>query len=131
MKITLSNGTEFEALGVHGRSMNYQGTQRDSLVFMFNPDDYSLNDIVNAFNEENCSAITLEDSNGGTYLHENYTIRIEAGIGYKEMVKSGSVSSNDTTQAVYVRMAQTTLTERKLMSQQDVLDALVVQALEG
>lgn len=131
MKITLSNGTEFEALGVHGRSMNYQGTQRDSLVFLFDPEAHSLTDIVNAFNEENCSAITLEDGNGNTYLHENYTIRIEAGIGYKEMVKSGSVSTNDTTQAVYVRMAQTTLAERKLLSQQEVLDVLVAQALEG
>lgn len=130
MKITLSNGTEFEALGVHGRSMNYQGVQRDSLVFMFNPDDYSLNDIVNAFNEENCPSIALEDGDGNVYLHENYTIRIEAGIGYKEMVKSGSVSTNDTAQTVYVRMAQTTLTERKLMNQQEVLEALVVAALE-
>lgn len=131
MKITLSNGMELEALGVHGRSINYQGTQRDSLIFMFDPDSYSLNDITNAFSEENCSAITLEDGNGNVYVHENYIIRIEAGIGLKEVIKSGGVSNDNTSQSVYVRMAQTTLTERKLMNQQEVIDALVAQALEG
>lgn len=131
MKITLSNGAELKTLGVHGRTINYQGTQRDCLIFMFDPDEYPLNDIVSAFNEGNCSSITLKDDAGNVYVHENYTIRIEAGIGFKEMVKSGSVSNNDTSQTVYVRMAQTTLAERKLMNQQEVIDALVAQVLEG
>lgn len=131
MKITLSNGKVFETLGVHGRSMLYQGVQRDSLIFMFDPEKVTMEDVIQSFTEDNCLAITITDDEGNVFVHENYTIRIEAGIGYKEMVTSGSVSGMDESKSVYVRMAQTTLAERTIQQQQDTIDALVIAVLEG
>lgn len=131
MKVTLADGKNFEVLGVHGRSINYQGVTRDSLVFLFEPEKVSLDTVLEAFNESTCSSLAITDDEGNTFIHEHYTLRIEAGIGCKDMVMSGGVSGNDTEQSVYVRMAQTTLSERTILQQQDTIDALVVALLEG
>ena len=44
MKVILSNGKEIETRGVHGRSIMYQGVQRDSLIFLFDAEQESLSD---------------------------------------------------------------------------------------
>ena len=131
MKIVLSNGKEFEALGVHGRPLNYQGVMRDSLIVLFDPEKVSVEEIMKEFTEANCSAITIDENDGNIFVHENYTIRIEVGCGYKEMVTSGGISGNDVSQCSYVRMAQTTLSERTIQKQQEIIDTLVVAVLEG
>lgn len=131
MKVTLTDGKVFQILGVHGKTMNYQGVTRDSLIFLFDPDKVSLDSVLEAFTEKACSSIAITDDDGNTFFHEDYTIRIEAGTGYKEMIMTGGVASTDTDQTVYVRMAQTTLTERTIQQQQDTIDALVVAVLEG
>lgn len=131
MKIVLSNGKELEALGVHGRSLNYQGVMRDSLIFLFDPAVVSVEDAMADFTEDACSVITIVEEDGSMFFHENYTVRIEAGCGYKEMITSGGVSGNDVSQSTYVRMAQTTLSERTLQQQQETIDALIVAVLEG
>ena len=128
MKIKLTDGTELNALGVHGRTINYQGVQRDSLIFLFDPQAITLEQVCTAFVAENCQSITIEDSSG-TYIHENYTIRVEVGCGYKDMALTGGVG-NDMTQCVYVRMAQSTLAEREIQQQQEIIDMLLVAALE-
>lgn len=131
MKVTLTDGKVFQILGAHGRTINYQGVQRDVLTFMFDPEKVSLDDVLEAFTETACSSLAITDDEGNTFFHEYYTIRVEAGIGYKDMVVSGGTSTAETAQTVFVKMAQTTLTERTIQQQQDTIDALVVAVLEG
>ena len=131
MKVTLSNGKELEALGVHGRSISYQGVQRDSLIFLFEIENESLSDALEDFTAENCGSITLTNDDKEQFIHEHYTIRTELGYGFKDFVLTGGISGKDDTKVVYVRMAQTTLLERTVESQQEAIDNLIVAALEG
>lgn len=129
MEIKLSNGAQLNALGVHGRKVNYQGVQRDCLIILIDPQTVTVEQVCAAFTEENCRSIEIADSDG-TYIHEHYTIRVEVGQGYKDMALTGGVSGNDMTQVVYVRMAQSTLAEREIQQQREVIDQLIVSALE-
>jgi hypothetical protein len=129
MTITLANGTTLEGKGVHGRTLSYQGVQRDSLIFLFDPDQLSIAQAADVFTEENCRQITLTNESG-TYLHEHYTVRMEIGQGYQDMALTGSVSGNNLDQVTYVRMAQSTATERLLQEQQRAIDYLLVAALQ-
>ncbi len=129
MNVKLADGKEFKALGVQGRNTYYQGVSRDCLIFLFDPEAVSYAEVCADFTESNCAAIEVSDDNG-KYLHENYTIRIETGEGLISYVLEGSVGQ-DTRECVFVKMAQSTLTERKILEQQAVIDALVVSALEG
>jgi len=128
VKIKLTDGTELEALGVHGRNVYYQGVGRDCLIFLFEP-TVGLDSVRSAFTAGNCQSIEVSDDKGA-YIHENYTLRIELGEGFISHVLEGSVGQ-DTRQCVYVKIAQTTLAERQLQEQQAAIDALVVAALEG
>lgn len=130
MKITFANGAELPVLGVHGRVVTHNGVQRDSLLIMMSPDAVTLEQALAAFSEDACGTIWLTDADG-TYVHEHYTIRLEAGQGYKDYALTGGVNTNDPAQCVYVRMARSTLAERQLQSQQESIDALLVAALEG
>ncbi len=129
MNVKLADGKEFEVLGVHGRNMYYQGVSRDCLIFLFDPEAVSYAEARELFTENNCTAIEVSDGNG-VYLHENYTMRIETGEGFISHILDGSVGQ-DTRKCVFVKMAQSTLTERKILEQQAAIDALVVAALEG
>ncbi len=129
MKVKLADGRELEALGVHGRNTYYQGVSRDCLIFLFDPETVSYAEAREKFTESNCAAIEVSDDNR-TYLYENYTMRIEMGEGIKSHVIEGSVGQ-DTSKCVFVKMAQSTLAERKILEQQAAIDALVAAALEG
>jgi len=127
--VKLADNTELEALGVHGRNVYYQGVGRDCLIFLFAPETVNLDAVRSKFTPENCACIEVSDGSG-TYVYENYTIRVELGEGYVSHVLEGNVGQ-DTKQCVYVKMAQSTPAERKILEQQAAIDALVVAALEG
>lgn len=70
------------------------------------------------------------------FVHEHYTIRAGFGCGLKEPVIYGGIGYGDNIgeppEVVnWVKMLQSTLAERSIESQQEVLDALVVEALSG
>lgn len=130
MKVTLTNGETLQVQGIHGRNVNYQGVQRDSLIFLFHPETVPLEKALTAFTPERCALVTVEDDNGETFIHENYTIRLEAGIGYRDMILAGGVDGQTMELSVYVRMAQSTLAERMLQNQQEAIDALLIAALQ-
>lgn len=134
MTLTFQDGTSLPVLGVHGRTMNYEGVFRDSLLFLMDPEEVSLQTVIEAFTPERCKILQLTDKTGQrqeTFIHENYTLRVEAGQGSKDYAVSGSVTEIEQTPVVYVRMVQSTLTERTLLQQQELLDALIVASLEG
>ena len=135
MKVVLANGTEVAITGVHAQQVTYQGVLRDCLIFLFEPETIGADAVSNLFCANNCSVIKIEDDEG-EYLHSNYTIQLEAGRGYKDIALYGTMAGseqagNAMSQRVYVKMAQSTLAERKLEQQQEVLDALLVAQLEG
>ncbi len=129
MQVKLSDGAELEVIGVHGRNVFYQGVSRDCLIFLFDAETVLLETVRAWFTTENSAVITIVDANR-TYVHENYTIRIEAGEGYISHVLDEAVGQ-DLRQCVFVKMAQSTLAERELLEQRAAIDALVVSALEG
>lgn len=134
MEITLSNGKKFKALGAIGRPMQYQGVYRDTITFTFSLDDENLSDIVDSFTSEACNRIQIND-NDNVFIHEHYSIRISAGVGHKSVVTETPIGgTNDidpTPHVIYVRMAQTTLTERLIQGQQETIDSLLISSLEG
>lgn len=131
MKVTLASGKSFEVEGVHGRSINYQGVVRDSLIFIFDPKTTTIEEVLSEFNAEACSTVVLKSEDGSSHIHEDYTIRIEVGCGYKDMILSGGTVGKNLDQSIYVRMAQTTLAERSIQQQQEIIDSLIVALLEG
>ena len=134
MTLTLKDGTTLPLLGVHGRTMNYEGVLRDSLLFLMDPEKISLEQAMEALTPGQCAEIRLMDETDRrqeVFVHEHYTIRVEVGQGCKDFALSGSVTELEQVPAVYVRMAQSTQAERQLQAQQETLDALVVSALEG
>lgn len=134
MTVTFQDGTSLPLLGVHGRPVNYEGVQRDSLLFLMDPERVPIQAAMEAFTPENCQAVTLAAEDGAhpeAFVHENYTIRVEVGQGSRDYALSGSVTELKQIPAVYVRMARSTLAERTLQAQQEILDSLVVAALES
>jgi len=135
MTVTLSNGEQLRCLGVHGGPLTYQGVTRDCLTFLFDPGEISVEQLLAKFTAENCAAIILTDGTDGettSAVHEHYTIRVGAGVGYKDLVCRGMSGTEirDEQLTAYVSMAQRTLSERMLMEQRNAVDALIVSALE-
>lgn len=134
MTLTFKDGTTLPLLGVHGRTMNYEGVLRDSLLFLMDPEKVSLETALETFTPERCAAIHLMDETDRrqeVFVHEHYTIRVEVGQGCKDFALSGSVTELEHVPAVYVRMARSTQAERQMQAQQEALDALLVSVLEG
>lgn len=155
MQIEFNNGSILECLGVHSNQSTYQGVVRDCYTFLFDPEKVSLAEIEQQFTAENCERLALlidkEVSETATdeesaetqvvtktvteeFVHEHYTMRVGYGYGLKEMAVSGGMGygGNITEQLEpvnWVKMLQSTLAERSIESQQEVLDALVVEAL--
>ncbi len=155
MQIEFNNGKILECLGVHSNQSTYQGVVRDCYTFLFDPEKVSLTEIEQQFTAENCGRLVLLTDNeiSGTitneetaetqvvtktvteqFVHEHYTMRVGYGYGLKEMAVSGGMgyggNITEAPEAVnWVKMLQTTLAERSIESQQEVLDALVVEAL--
>lgn len=135
MTVTLSNGERLNFLGVHGGPITYQGVIRDCLTFLFDPEEMSVEQLLEKFTAENCKAVRLldeTDENAREAVHENYTIRTGAGVGMRDLARRGGYGSSvtDEQQTAYVSMAQSALAERMLLSQQEAVDALIVSALE-
>lgn len=128
MTVKLKNGDQFSCLGVHGGKVMYQGVNRDSLTFLFE-ENTNVEEISTAFSSENMQTISLLDSDGGENVHENYTIRVNCGKGRKDSVLGYGIE--DDTMIVWVTMAQSTVSERLVLEQQQILDMLIVSALEG
>lgn len=135
MIIRLINGTELDAYAVHGSTTMFQGVQRDSMTFLFDPEKVSLQTVAEQFTDGNTKAIQITDDEGNQYVHENYTIRSGMGVSMEDQIAnggfanaiSGLIQKNDP--RVWVTMLQSTLAERTIQNQQEIIDALLVQSL--
>lgn len=132
MQIKMTNGNILDCVGVHGWPIEYQGVKRDSLTFLFN-ENQSIDYLNDVFSPEKCKDITII-SDSGEDIHSNYTIRIGMGKGYKNIALANTYSigssEEDMKKYCWVQMAQTSLTERELQNQSDILELLLISELE-
>ena len=154
MIIKLKNGDCFKCLEVRAITMTYQGVIRDGLIILFRPEDISLNELEQKFTTENCQRMVVMNESevnettiaaendmetnivktvAEEYVSEDFTIRVGFGFGYKRYVFDDMPYSVNTTEPPepvnWIKLLQTSLTERSIQNQQEVLDALVVEAL--
>lgn len=131
-QIKMANGNILDCVGVHGWPIEYQGVKRDSLTFLFN-ENQSIDYLNDVFSPENCKDITII-SDSGEDIHSNYTIRIGMGKGYKNIALANTYaigsSEEDMKKYCWVQMAQTSLAERELQNQAEVLNLLLINELE-
>lgn len=129
--LKLSDGTTLVCEGVYGIPVIYQGVQRDSLTFAFDPEAVTVDRLLELFTAENCEALILEDG-AEIHVHEHYTIRAGAGVSCRDLAQRGVSGGpiQDTRSTAWVTMVQSTLEERTLQDQQAAINALVVAALE-
>ena len=127
MKLILNNGIEREVILVTGSQIYSQGSNRDSLTFVF--PDISIDEIDRDFTSTNCESITLIDNEGGEYIHKGYTIRVS--LEKKDVVLTpGDETNPDTVESrVMVTMAQRTYIETQMASLIETVDILVLNDL--
>lgn len=94
MKIKLYNGVELEASGMFGRNYFYQGMNRDSLVFLFDPENVSF-DLIRY-------ALPLPPKIAGKFFSLTRKKRFCMNIT-RSGWKSVSVSRNECSQATLSR----------------------------
>lgn len=138
--IRLTNDKKLPVLGVHAQYIQYGGIQRDHLIFLFDPNVVSLAEIEAEFIPSNCQNITIARDKE-EFNYPGYTILLGFGYANRNKVINapavGPAATDDSTAAEvqepemvnFVKMVQTTLAERSIENQQEVLDALVVEAL--
>ena len=128
MKIILTNNKELNPILVTGGLRYVQGSNRDTLNFIF-PATYEISELDAAFTPENCESITIVSDDGTENIHKAYTIRLEI---IKQAVEV--TPATESVDAVYedritVSMSQRTYVESQLASLTDTVDTLVMEAL--
>lgn len=127
--ITLSNRVQLSTIGVTAGPVTYQGVSRDCLTFLFDPESVSIQNLMELFSPENCSAVTITDDSG-SFEHEHYTIRTGVGVSCFDLAARGMIGGavQQTQPTAWVSMAQSTETERAIQSQQLAINALLAAA---
>lgn len=140
MQVEFKNGEKIDCEGVFAGSCFYQGVSREMYTFLF-PKETSLSTLDNLFTEDNCDYMTFHTDDGESFVHEHFTIRRGIGCSNKESALGNAPNSMNTSPdqgtdndpekvfLAWVQMAQSTLTERKLIEQQDAIDTLIISQL--
>ncbi|MBD5135250.1 MAG: hypothetical protein HDT39_04710 [Lachnospiraceae bacterium] len=128
MLIHFSDGRQLTCETVHSRQVYYNGTNREQLTFVF-PEEMDISTILDHFTSANCKQIYLEDDSGEKFLHENYTIRMGAGVKERGTL-IGVGEDLDHRMVSYVEMIRTTYAEQQLEMLNDVVDMMLIDALK-
>ncbi len=129
MIVHITDGRKLTCETVHSRPAYYNGTNRDQMTFVF-PEEVGIQTILDHFTPENCRQLFLEEESGRKYLHENYTIRVGAGVNERGSLL-GVGEDVDHRMVAYVNMIRTTYTEQQLETLQDAVDLMLIESLEG
>lgn len=129
MIIHFTDGRQLTCESVHSRPAYYNGTNRDQMTFVF-PEEVDIQTILSHFTPENCRQLCLEDESGGKYLHENYTIRVGAGVNERGSLL-GAGEDLDHRMVSYANMVRTTYAEQQLETLKDAVDLMLIESLEG
>ncbi|MCM1136330.1 MAG: hypothetical protein NC400_12245 [Clostridium sp.] len=153
MQIKLTNNTLLDCVGVQHGVTTYQGVARDCCTLFFNSKVVALADVEQLFAADNCQKLVMTTQTSETVLVkdqktgeeqinsmvkeeetvlENYTIRASYGHSFQTSIDEQTYGDDVAAlpeDVVWVKLLQTTLAERSIQNQQEVLDALVVEAL--
>lgn len=126
-KVIFLDGRELIAENILSRSMLYNGVSREYLTFTF-PEDVTVATLIDHFTPANCKQLYLEDESGEQFLHENYTIRLGAGVQERgNLLQIGE--DNDHRMVSFVKMIRTTKAEQDLDDVRDTVKTLLVANL--
>lgn len=130
MKIIKFNNTEItlNCLSVTGQRKFIKGSERDSITFNFKADDYSIDQLLEIFkNENNTSQIIIgNDENGEEYVHSDYSIFSEAVVKDIVSQKENNNSDEITINTLSIVMGQLSYSEKLQKEQSEHIDNLSV-----
>nr|WP_315020934.1 hypothetical protein [uncultured Aminipila sp.] len=121
----LSDNTELKAICINGKSVYYQGANRDSLEFIFKKGDYPFDQLDSLFaNSAKTNKITVIDTEAATetdgtpvttqHVYDNYSLRISMEMKPVVIIPATSTEAEVAEERVMVTMGQLTLIEKKL-----------------
>ena len=123
MKIKLMNIAEKEVLSVNGSLRYFQGSNRDSLEFIFSKQDMGALDV--AFSKENCKQIKIiaevEVFDSETQemkmveqetIYNDYCLRVSMGLAPVVVTPATSDAMEVTEERITIVMAQQTYMEK-------------------
>ncbi|MBN7773154.1 hypothetical protein [Clostridium aminobutyricum] len=120
MKIKLNDNTELNVIQVNGSSRYFQGSNRDSLEFVFAKDAYTFTELEALFAERTKTAkvTTLDDTDTENPVElgafDDYTLR--ASMELKPVIVTPATTEipEVTEERIFVVMAQLTYIEKQL-----------------
>ena len=113
MKIILANGTELNPLLVTGATSYIQGSNRDTLTFVF-PATESMEALDKAFSETACETIRILGDDGSENIHKSYVIRSKMEKALVEVAPATPEAEAIREERISVSMAQRTYAENQL-----------------
>ncbi len=126
-KIKLNDNTELNTIQINGKSVYHQGSNRDSLEFVFKKGDYPFDELDSLFADaEKSKKIIIQDSATTTdsegnqveslieHVHDNYSLRVNMEMKPVVVTSATPTEPEVTEERVMVTMAQLTLIEKKL-----------------
>ena len=123
MKIILTNGAELNPIMITGGPRYIQGSNRDTLNFIF-PADAGMEALDETFIAENCESIIIVENNGNENIHKGYTIRAELSKASVKVVSETSETAAVYEDRITVSMSQRTYMESQLAAMQAVIDQM-------
>lgn len=124
MQVKFNDGTVLDALAVNGKSVYFQGAQRDSLEIQIAKTAATFDALDTLTGSAaNTGKLRLIDGEQ-QYVHDNYSIRTELAL--KPVVVTPATGSDPavTEDRLVVTLAQLTYTELQLAAQVQAVDAL-------
>ena len=123
MKIILTNGAELNPIMITGGPRYIQGSNRDTLNFIF-PADAGMEALDETFIAENCESIIIVENNGNENIHKGYTVRAELSKASVEIASETSETAAVYEDRITVSMSQRTYMESQLAAMQAVIDQM-------
>ena len=129
IKFSDAAGTTLDVLAVNGKSVYFQGANRDSLEIQIakTTTTFDALDTLTAA-AANTAHLTLIDG-ASQYVHDNYGLRVELAL--KPVVVTPAAGSDPavTEDRLCVTLAQLTYSEMQLAAQQEQIEALGQQVV--
>lgn len=113
MKIIFKNGAELFPILISGGPRFIQGSNRDSLEFIFS--EMSLDLLKAHFTVENCEEIKIIDNEGGEFIHSGYIILSELSEKINEIQNEVFGEAPIYEKRVHVIMGQRTYQEKEIL----------------
>ena len=127
-KIILKDNSEINCISIFRQNMFIKGSSRDSLTFNFENGDYSIDDLINKFNNENNTStikvISLEDEK--EYLHFDYSIFNSVIVEDSIINKETNDSAEETITLIKITMGQLSYSEKIQKQQSEQIDDLSI-----